>query len=90
MIAKRVELNRGCCLGDESKVDLINHPPHYTHGTIEPIDVIEDWQLGYHLGAAVKYIARHKHKGTPLQDLKKASWYLNRLIGKMEREQHTK
>lgn len=64
--------------------DPINHPPHYTHGKIEPIDVIEDWQLGFCDGNAVKYIARHRHKGTPLTDLRKARWYLDRLIKQLE------
>lgn len=67
--------------------DPINHPSHYTHGTIEPIDVIEDWQLSFSAGNAVKYIARHQHKGTAIQDLKKASWYLNREIERLEKEQ---
>lgn len=63
--------------------DLINHPPHYTASGIEPIDVIEAWKLGYHLGNVVKYLARHRHKGTPLKDLKKARWYLDRKIQRM-------
>lgn len=57
--------------------DMVNHPPHYTHGTIEPIDVIHDWGLGFDLGQVIKYVARHEHKGTALQDLEKAAWYLN-------------
>lgn len=65
--------------------DPINHPPHYNHGIIEPIDVIEDWKLPYHLGNAVKYIARAGHKTEdPREDLKKAAWYLNRYIEKEE------
>jgi uncharacterized protein DUF3310 len=64
--------------------DLVNHPPHYTFGSIEVIDVLEDWNLGYHLGNAVKYIARSPHKGNELQDLQKARWYLNRYIEKLE------
>lgn len=44
--------------------DLINHPPHYTAGKIEPIDVIEDWNLGFALSNCLKYIARAAHKGT--------------------------
>jgi hypothetical protein len=66
--------------------DPVNHPPHYTFGAIEVIEVIEDWRLGYHLGNAVKYIARAPHKGSELEDLKKAQWYLNRAITKMEEE----
>ena len=58
--------------------DIIDHPPHYTHGAIEPIDVIEDWRLPHHLACVLKYIARHEHKGNALNDLDKAIWYLQR------------
>lgn len=60
--------------------DMINHPPHYNKGKIEPIEIIEDWDLPYHLGAVIKYIARYQHKGSPSEDLSKAAWYLNRFI----------
>ncbi len=60
-------------------MDAINHPAHYTVGKIEVIDAIEDWRLGFHAGNVVKYVARHKHKNG-LEDLKKAAWYLARLI----------
>jgi hypothetical protein len=63
--------------------DAINHPPHYTATSIEPIDVIEAWELGFHLGNAVKYIARAEHKGTQLEDLRKARWYLDREIARL-------
>ena len=66
--------------------DSVDHPPHYTRGRIEPIDVIEDWRLGFHDGNAVKYIARAPHKGARIEDLKKARWYLDRLIAKLEGE----
>lgn len=66
--------------------DLINHPPHYTQGSIEVIDAIEDWQLGFHAGNVVKYVARHEHKGKPIEDLQKARWYLDRLIANLEVE----
>ena len=62
--------------------DVVNSPQHYTHGQYEVIDVIEDWELNFRLANAVKYIARHKHKGKPLEDLKKAAWYLQREIDK--------
>lgn len=68
------------------KHDIINHPPHYRQGKFEVIDIIEDQKLGYHDGNAVKYILRHRHKGKPVEDLKKAIWYLNRLIQKIEQE----
>lgn len=68
--------------------DLVNHPPHYTYGKFETIDVIEDMALGYHLGNAVKYISRagKKDPTTFLQDLKKARWYLDRQIANLEKE----
>ena len=65
--------------------DPVDHPPHYTQGDIEAIDAIEDWELGYHLGNAVKYIVRADHKGRRLEDLKKAVWYLNREIGRVKK-----
>lgn len=64
--------------------DNINHPKHYTYGKYEVIDVIEDWRMNYHLGNAVKYIARCEHKENKINDLKKAIWYLNREIEREE------
>lgn len=65
--------------------DPINNPSHYNEGrAIEPIDVIEDWKLNFHLGSVLKYIARAGRKGSKLQDLKKAAWYLQREIAQME------
>lgn len=68
-------------------VDSINHPPHYAELKPEPIDVIESWALGFHLGNCVKYIARagRKNVETRLQDLQKASWYLNREIERFQK-----
>lgn len=63
--------------------DMIYKPPHYTYAAIEPIDVIEAWSLGFHLGNAVKYIARAEHKGRQLEDLQKARWYLDREIQRL-------
>ena len=60
--------------------DNINRPKHYNQGRIEPIEVIEDWEVGYHLGNVIKYIARAKYKGNMVEDLKKARWYLDRYI----------
>lgn len=58
--------------------ELVNHPQHYNMGKIEVIDAIEDWKLTFNDGTAVKYIARHRHKARPAEDLKKAVWYLVR------------
>ena len=61
-------------------MEKVNHPNHYNTGRIEVIDAIEAWDLGFNLGNVVKYVARCDHKGTPLEDLRKAAWYLNREI----------
>ena len=60
--------------------DIINKPKHYTTTKLQPIDVIEAWDLEYHLGNVVKYIARAPYKGNQVQDLEKARWYLDRFI----------
>lgn len=67
--------------------DPVNHPPHYNKGKIEPIDVIKDWGLGFCLGNTVKYIARCFHKGSTIQDLEKARWYLDREIADLKAAQ---
>ena len=56
----------------------VDHPTHYNVGRIEVIDFIEDQQLGFSLGNAVKYISRAEHKGNATEDLDKAIWYLIR------------
>lgn len=60
----------------------VHHPPHYggENNPYEAIKVIEAWGLGFNLGNTIKYISRAERKGTPLQDLEKAAWYLNREI----------
>ena len=74
----------------KSKPEMVNHPAHYNTGKIEVIDAIEDWGLDFHAGNVVKYIARAKHKGTFIQDLRKASWYLSRRIELAESEEREK
>lgn len=60
--------------------DNVFSPKHYTAGKYEVIDVIEDWGLNFRLANTIKYIARHMHKGKPLEDLEKALWYLQREV----------
>lgn len=60
--------------------DSVFSPKHYTAGKYEVIDVIEDWGLNFRLANTIKYIARHMHKGKPLEDLEKALWYLQREV----------
>ena len=66
--------------------DNVNHPSHYTDGKIELIDFIEDKKLNYHRGNVIKYVSRagKKDPNKELEDLKKAQWYLNREIQRLE------
>ena len=64
--------------------EMVNHPSHYNMGKYEAIDVIEDWGLGFNLGNTIKYISRAGHKDSIVQDLKKAMWYLDREIQRLE------
>jgi hypothetical protein len=68
--------------------NIISSPAHYTSGSIETIEVIEDWGLGYHLGNAVKYISRagKKDPDKTVEDLRKAVWYLEREITNEEKD----
>ena len=70
------------------KDDPINHPSHYTYGTIEAIDYINDKEFNFNLGNVIKYVTRAGHKDDALEDLKKAAWYLNREITVRERKEH--
>ena len=72
--------------------DMVNHPKHYkAKNGMEVIDVIEAFTAnleGYeatHTGNVIKYICRWKEKNG-LEDLKKAQWYLNRLIKNIEED----
>lgn len=68
--------------------ELVNNPHHYggKENPYEAIKVIEAWDLDFHLGNTVKYIARCGRKDNTLQDLKKARWYLDRKISLLENE----
>ena len=58
--------------------NTVHHPAHYNAGSIEVIDAIEAWNLGFNLGNVVKYVVRADHKGNAVEDLRKALWYLQR------------
>lgn len=72
----------------EKNKEQVNHPDHYNQGKIEVIDYIEDLGMGddFCAGNAIKYISRYKYKGKPLEDLKKAKWYIERLIANYEKK----
>lgn len=64
--------------------EKVDHPAHYGGDTVyEVIKVLEAWRLGFHAGNAVKYLARAGRKpGVPAaEDLRKARWYVDRLLG---------
>ena len=69
-----------------SEPDMVNEPPHYRWLPmgIEAIDITE--LFDFNLGNALKYVLRSKHKGQEIEDLKKARWYIDREIKRMERE----
>jgi hypothetical protein len=73
----------------EEPSDPVNSPSHYNSKGVEAIDAIEasmsdeEFQ-GYCKGNAMKYMWRYKYKGKPVEDLKKAQWYLNKLIASLE------
>jgi hypothetical protein len=60
----------------------VDHPNYYNQGKIEVIDYIEEKDLGFHLGNAVKYISRAglKDPSKTKEDLEKAIWYIERYI----------
>lgn len=69
--------------------ETINHPEHYGGDTTyEAIKVIEAWELGFCLGNCVKYISRagRKSGADPVEDLRKARWYLDREIQRLAKE----
>lgn len=72
---------------NDQKYDNVNHPYHYKQGKREVIEIIEDLTNdsfeGFLIGNIIKYIARYKYKNG-LEDLKKAKWYLDKLISCQE------
>lgn len=82
-----VKLPKNLKLASE-RPNMVNHPAHYQtkSGKMEVIDVIEAFELGFSDGNTVKYILRAGKKGSKLEDLKKARWYLERLIKNVEEE----
>lgn len=72
--------------------DTVNHPKHYNEGTIECIDAIESATSNLSgldaicTGNAIKYLWRWKYKNG-IEDLKKAIWYINKIIESTEKEE---
>lgn len=70
------------------KEDMVNHPPHYTQhpSGVECISITE-W-FNFNVGNAIKYLWRSDHKNG-LEDLKKARWYIDREIKRIENDTRT-
>ncbi len=67
--------------------DTVNHPPHYNEhpANIECIEVVE--HFNFNVGSAIKYLWRAGLKGNAIEDLKKARWYADREISRIERRE---
>jgi hypothetical protein len=69
----------------EIKQEMVDHPAHYNKHKVEVITVLQEffsddpliWQVA-------KYIFRYKHKNKPVEDLKKALWYLQYKINELD------
>jgi len=74
---------------EELEDDPVESPVHYNTGSVECIEAIKasmsDTEFkGYLKGNAMKYLWRYDYKGKPVEDLKKAQWYLARLTEEAE------
>jgi len=89
-----VEMSQAELEKPDPEADAVNSPDHYNTGNIECIDAIEDSMSpaafkGYLKGNCMKYLWRYDYKGKPVEDLKKASWYLSRLIEMVEQQENS-
>ena len=81
-LAEKVAQGRAKLRKEKAKVDMVNHPPHYTShpSGVECIQITE--HMGFNLGNALKYIWRADLKGSAVEDLEKAIFYINRELDK--------
>lgn len=85
-----IEKHYDILFGDNEKpFDVVEKAEHYNQGGIECIEAIkasmtpEEYD-GFLKGQVIKYVWRYRHKGKPVEDLKKARYYLDKLIEKTE------
>ena len=77
------------CCNKETNVDMVNHPSHYTQGGIECIDALKAATISKTgieavcTANAIKYLWRYEEKNG-IEDVKKARWYIDRLIKELE------
>ena len=80
------------CCNKESNADMVNHPSHYTQGGIECIDALKAATVsktGIEAicpANAIKYLWRYEEKNG-IEDVKKARWYIDRLIRELEKKE---
>jgi hypothetical protein len=81
-LAEKVAQGRAKERKVKPKADMVNHPPHYTShpSGVECIQITE--HMGFNLGNALKYIWRADLKGSAVEDLEKAVFYINRELEK--------
>ena len=80
------------CCNKESNADMVNHPSHYTQGGIECIDALKAATVSKTgieaicTANAIKYLWRYEEKNG-IEDVKKARWYIDRLIKELEEKE---
>ena len=78
---------------DENVPDMVNHPQHYTQGGIECIDALKAATVGKRgieavcVANVIKYLWRYEEKNG-IEDIRKAKWYIERLLKELEESQH--
>ena len=83
------ENTEGECCDKEPDIDMVNHPSHYTQGGIECIDALKAATVSKTgieavcTANAIKYLWRYEEKNG-IEDVKKARWYIDRLIRELE------
>ena len=86
------ENTEGECCDKEPDIDMVNHPSHYTQGGIECIDALKAATVSKTgieavcTANAIKYLWRYEEKNG-IEDVKKARWYINRLIKELEEKE---
>jgi hypothetical protein len=82
------QTNKNEDIGDnvhQATKEMVNHPAHYGgDNPMEVIKIIDHYKLPFSLGNTIKYVLRSDSKGNKLEDLKKAAWYLQHEINKLE------
>jgi hypothetical protein len=88
LLVLKPQTNKNEDIGDnvhQATKEMVNHPAHYGgDNPMEVIKIIDHYKLPFSLGNTIKYVLRSDSKGNKLEDLKKAAWYLQHEINKLE------